>query len=461
MIFPITRCERAWLSDLRFANGLLVALIFATCQVAQAAEHLSVLAPAPDWSLLKPFQNTITHDDFLRLLNTVYAPDGAWKGCIDINRNSAIVHPPGWLKSPDFRLKFALDEASAVPVPRYWTPAGKLAVSDAGMPLRGYTIALDPGHLGGRWAKMEERWFQIGDSKPVAEGDMTLTTSHLLAGKLSAMGAKVVFVRDSADPVTSARPLDLRKIAVGELKREGIARIRDGYDGPSDPLKFNSIKWESELLFYRVSEIRRRAEVVNQSMKPDLVICLHFNAEEWGDPATPTLTDKNHMHLLVNGNYGPGELGFDDMRFEMLLKLLNRADREELSLSSHVAESLATATGLPAFEYHNGKARKVTGSPYVWARNLLANRLYQCPVVYCEPYVMNSKPVFDRVQLGDYEGLKAIDGVPRKSIYREYADAVAAGVADYFSTGWGSPGHQETPRCPVRGDTVELKSDPR
>ena len=30
-------------------------------------------------------------------------------------------------------------------------------------------IAIDPGHLGGEWARMEERWYVIGDSKPVAD----------------------------------------------------------------------------------------------------------------------------------------------------------------------------------------------------------------------------------------------------------------------------------------------------
>jgi hypothetical protein len=59
----------------------------------------------------------------------------------------------------------------------------------------------------------------------------------------------------------------------------------------------------------------------------------------------------------------------------------------------------------------------------------LANRLYQCPVVYIEPYVMNSREVWDRVQAGDYDSRKLIDGKVRESIYREYATAVANGVA--------------------------------
>ena len=46
---------------------------------------------------------------------------------------------------------------------------------------------------------------------------------------------------------------------------------------------------------------------------------------------------------------------------------------------------------------------------------------------------MNSREVFQRVQAGDYEGKKKVAGVLRKSIYREYADAIVAGLVNYYS----------------------------
>jgi len=415
-----------------YRNGLIFAVFLLLLLAKTAfAQKLSPLAPTPNWSDLDPYQRTITRDDFLHLLNSVYAPEGSWRQTIEVKGDVALIHKT---TSPVtvYRLEFAPDAASARSVPRYWTPAGAKA-ENPDKPLAGYTIALDPGHIGGRWARMEERWFQIGDAKPVMEGEMTLTTARILADRLTALGARVEMVRNSTEPVTSQRPSDLRKVAAAELAKSHITKVRDSYNGPNDPLKFNSITWQSELLFYRVSEIRRRAELVNSKLRPDLTICLHYNAEEWGNPNQPTLTDKNHMHLLVNGNYGPGELMEDDIRHEMLLKLLNRSAREELPLSASVAAALSHATGLPAYQYFNGKARSTSASPYVWTRNLMASRLYRCPVVYCEPYVMNSKEVFDRVQMGDYSGTRQINGVARKSIFREYADAVADGVAEYFS----------------------------
>jgi hypothetical protein len=80
-------------------------------------------------------------------------------------------------------------------------------------------------------------------------------------------------------------------------------------------------------------------------------------------------------------------------------------------------------------------ALPVKGHPYLWARNLLANRLYDCPVIFMEPYVMNSTIDLPRLQAGDYEGKREINGVPRQAIFREYADALAEGLARHYTTG--------------------------
>jgi hypothetical protein len=44
---------------------------------------------------------------------------------------------------------------------------------------------------------------------------------------------------------------------------------------------------------------------------------------------------------------------------------------------------------------------------------------------------MNSNEAFARIQAGDYEGTREINGLPRPSIFREYAGAVADGLAEY------------------------------
>jgi len=103
-------------------------------------------------------------------------------------------------------------------------------------------------------------------------------------------------------------------------------------------------------------------------------------------------------------------------------------------LADTIAATMARETGLPPYQYPTtNTTTKVGTSGYVYARNLLATRLYRCPVVYCEPYVMNSKDAFARIQAGDYEGTRNLNGVERKSIFREYADSVVDGLVAYYS----------------------------
>ena len=398
-----------------------------------AADNLGVLGSKPKWDVLEHYQRTITRDEFAHLINDVYCTHGIPADLIKIDNDAAQIVTN---RESDnvFTLRFAPDPDSKATVPRLWRPAKSLPPAKSDKPLAGLRVALDPGHLGGKWAKMEERWFQVGDSKPVTEGDLTLRVSRMLASRLRKLGATVLFVRNSTQPVTSKRPDDFKELARKILVKNGVPRPRDDVLNPKDPEKEGTIRFQSEILFYRYSEIRRRAVLVNTKLHPDLVICLHFNAEGWGDPSNPTLIDNNHLHLLVNGSYLQDELGLDDERFEMIRRLLSRAYDEELAIADTVATSMAKATGLPPYQYPTTlTTTKIGSSGYVYARNLLATRLYRCPVVYCEPYVMNSKDGFARIEAGDYEGTKEINGAQRKSIFREYADSVADGLRDYYS----------------------------
>jgi N-acetylmuramoyl-L-alanine amidase len=400
---------------------------------SQAADNLGVLGAHPKWAVLEKYQETITHDEFTRLIQDVYCTQGFAPDLIEINEKTARI-----LMNREtqkfFTLRFAENDASRRPVPRLWRPAESLPPAKPEKPLLGLRIALDPGHLGGKWAKMEERWFQVGNSAPVQEGDLTLRVARLLAPRLRELGAKVFFIRNGNEPVTAKRPDDFQELARKILIKNGVPQPRADVSGPNDPENEQTIRWQSEILFYRYSEIRRRAALVNFKLHPDLVLCLHFNAEGWGDPNSPRLLDTNHLHLLVNGSYLQDELEFDDERFEMIRRLLSRTYDQELPLADVVATAMAKEMQLPPYQYPTTlTTTKVGTSGYVYARNLLAPRIYRCPVVYCEPYVMNSNDVFARIQAGDYEGMRNVNGVERKSVFREYAGSVADGLAGYYS----------------------------
>jgi hypothetical protein len=415
-------------------RGLVESIVFGVILFAHSghgAENLSPLGPSPDWTTLERYQETITHDDFTRLLEAVYCPNNSGADVIKVEPDSARI-----LESKDrgryFTLRFAKSEATRRPIARRWATVKSLPPKKPSGPLSDLRIALDPGHIGGQWAKMEERWFQVGTAPPVQEGDMTLRLAQMIAPRLQQLGAKVSLVRDKLEPVTPKRPDDFEQLAKTLLQKGGVEHPREDFDGPADPEKEQTIRWQSDVLFYRNSEIRHRAEIVNSRLRPDVVLCLHFNAEAWGDPKQPMLVDKNHLHLLVNGCYLQPELEFDDERFEMLQRLLSRAYLEEITLAEKLAETMVKKTQLPAYEYITSNATRVGTSGYVYARNLLATRLYKCPTVFLEPYVMNSQEGFARIQAGDYEGTRKINGKEQRSIFREYANSVVDGLLDYY-----------------------------
>jgi hypothetical protein len=236
--------------------------------------------------------------------------------------------------------------------------------------------------------------------------------------------------------VTKARPEDFSALAEVALRKQGVADPERSYEKLTASAKRFTVQWQSELLFYRAREIRDRAMRINEDFKPDLVLCLHFNAEGWGDPANPTFVPNNHVHVLCNGTYSLGEFATDDIRCEMLLRLLQRIHEEEIPLCDTVARKMAQVTGLPAYVYPGTNAKNVNGNPYLFARNLLANRTYRCPVVFLEPYVMNHQDVFARLQSAESDD---------PDIFDEYVEAVTEGLKAYYETRRrvaASPSHQ-------------------
>ena len=117
----------------------------------------------------------------------------------------------------------------------------------------------------------------------------------------------------------------------------------------------------------------------------------------------------------------------------MLTRLLSGSHPVELAAATAVNDALEKATALPPFTYLTGNAVRVNANEFLWARNLLANRLFDCPVVFLEPYRMNHAETYARVQAGDFDGEREVAGAMRKSIFREYAAAIVEGLREHFT----------------------------
>ncbi len=370
---------------------------------------VSPLGRIPDWSELDAFQFTMTRTEFARALNEVYCPrEEWWQSWIVLDEGQVRVRKQGgtddWYEL-NFKINSDLNDSSGpeIPIPS----------------LAGRVIALDPGHIGGDWAEMEHRHFQRYGDAPVREGDLSLAVARRLVGNLTELGARPVLLRDRAEPVSKYRPEDFIDMAV-----QWSDQFMEKSNGASG--REELIRDRSELLFYRVSEIQARADLLAE-INPDLVICIHFNAAPWPDEEKRDLVDRNDHHALVNGCYMGGEMAYDDQRYELMFRLLNRWHESERPLAESIAMAFSQATELPAFSYKGPNALKVGNVPGVWARNLLANRIYRCPVVFLEPYVANSKGSYKRIQ--QYLTGKLGEEC---DIVREYSDTVTEGLRNYF-----------------------------
>jgi N-acetylmuramoyl-L-alanine amidase len=393
---------------------------------AQPKEALlfSPVAETPEWRLLDEGQGKLTREEFAERLRKTFDPAQALPPYLLFDDGGVTLFRDVSRTQPLYRLKFA---AQATP-----GTAAILTAGDPARPLAGKTICLDPGHIGGDWADIEERTFRIGRDEPVVEGELNLRVSRILERRLQDAGARVVWTHQGFQPTTDLRPADLYP--------EAIEYLLQGSRGARLP-RFSAnrlIRWNAELLFYRSAEISARARRVNEELQPDLTLCIHFNAAPWPGGRI-RLTSANKLVLFAHGSYTAEELVFDDQKFRLMRKLLEGSTPVELGVGAAIGERFREEWGFRPESYAGSGYSHATGaSPYVWYRNLIANRLFDGPVVFVEGPYMNDREMYRWIQAGEYEGTKPIAGRSRGNVFREYADLVADGVIAYFrdQAGW-------------------------
>ena len=393
--------------------------------------RLSPLVEPPLWAKLQDLSKTLTAEQFDSAFDGVFTDSRRFPPPWQRDQGGITV-PSGAMDGSCVRIDFRQAADKPAEPHHYWHRVSEL-LPLAGRPvLSDLRIALDPGHIGGAYAKMEERYLSFHPGEYIAEGELSLKVAQLLKPRLEALGASVLMVRDSVEPVTTSRPADMKPVAEAVLREHGINQPKDSYAGVTGDEKVLTLQWQEEKMFYRESEIRARGKKVNEQLKPDLVLCLHFNAAPWGSPSQPQYSPENHLHVMINGCYAAEELQLQDVRFEMLQRLFLRVTDEELPLAEQVADAMAKSTGLPPFVYTTSNARPAGPSGYVYARNLLANRIYQCPVVYLEPYVMNNEETYQRLLMGDYAGSTLFKGRLCTSIFEDYVQGIVNGLTNYY-----------------------------
>ncbi len=394
--------------------------------------------PSPnEWCPLDLYQTTITRQQFEQKLRTLYDPFQVFPAYLDINDSRVIIYPsPTERRVPQFVLQFAPPNQPRAPMRWFRTPAEVRAESHPlDKPLNGLRVAIDPGHIGGPWAQMEERSTRYKGSAPVQEGDLNLITGRLLKQELTNLGATVFVVRDSTDPVTPYRPNDMieeaRELLVAHSSRATNLRAL-----PPDKLNLlfgSRIMDLAEFLFYRCSEIKERGNRIRNSFVPDITVTLYIDATPGSGRGH--LTSANSNIFFVGGSYTKAEMADPEMQRRCVYKMLEGGSDIEAEVAGDIASVFTEKTGLGPVKYGDSSTTRsvIPGNQYVVARNLAANREYDGPVVCTEPYFMNNSVVYQRLLAGDYDGQRTFNGKPYGSIFREYADCVAQGLVKAYA----------------------------
>src|SRR5688572_15310133 len=105
--------------------GAIALLLVALSRRDSAAENVSSLGTAPDWSALEKYQETITREEFERVWRNVYCTRGGSEAFLQMEPETARLLVNQEVQTW-FALRFAKDEASRKPVPRSWRSAESL-----------------------------------------------------------------------------------------------------------------------------------------------------------------------------------------------------------------------------------------------------------------------------------------------------------------------------------------------
>lgn len=339
----------------------------------------------------------------------------------------------------DWQSVMDVDVLAKLEPSRYWRSVEEITSQrvEGDLPLAGLHLALDPGHVGGRWAADEGRNFRISEEDfYVREGELVLEVAQRVRAQLVKLGAEVSLLREANVRVNPKGPVDYLELAVKQV-RVPEENSLDALWAYGSALRGRAVR-----LSVISGDLAARARLVNEVIQPDALISLHINAAAW--PVTPAasepsasgsagegvrrLVDTNNLHALIFGCMSVGELRSGRQQAQLAVKLGNGSGASERLLGDALVVALAEATHLPAATYEGRNAILLSSEqPYLFARNLLLLRMAECPTVLLEPYVANSVRAYGRIQsaLADRDAGREL---AEDDILLEYTDAVVAGV---------------------------------
>jgi N-acetylmuramoyl-L-alanine amidase len=282
--------------------------------------------------------------------------------------------------------------------------------------LHNVKIAIDPGHFGGAYAELEERYIHIPAEETknnqairFNEGDLPYLTALELQRLLESEGATVIVTREA--------------IGRGTVQDDFIQWLENANFPPDMSLSkiFRN--------YYNREDLIARAKKINE-FSPDVTIVIHYNSHSTNNDSH--LTESNYSLAFIPGAFGKGELNTVEARYELMRLLLTNDLEESLKLSEYITAQFVKQLGIPLIveTEKTSYTDKVCllQKPGIYSRNLALTRLVHGPVCYGETLIQNNQDEVYRLA----ERTTSISGVPCSGRIKEVARAYFEGIKEYF-----------------------------
>ncbi len=247
--------------------------------------------------------------------------------------------------------------------------------------LKGVKIALDPGHIGGKWKAYEKRFIALIDpdtQKKLSfnEPQMAYQVAEILKGLLEEKGAEVLITKKGED--AAVYEWDFKQwLAMAHPQAE-----EDSY----------AAFFRTE---YNVLDMQARADKIN-AFRPDLCLIIHFNADipTSSELGKQGFAEDNYSLVFVPGAFMIGELNTSAKRVEFARLALTCDLEESISFSEICLKNLVEDLGVPALVDSPLAPTYITKAsiqiePGVYARNLFMARMVHSPLCYGEALIQN------------------------------------------------------------------------
>ncbi|MBL7715775.1 MAG: N-acetylmuramoyl-L-alanine amidase [Bdellovibrionales bacterium] len=318
------------------------------------------------------------------------------------------------------------------------------------LPLAGFRIAIDPGHMGGdSWDKITGKFIKdAATGVKLSEGVMALQTSLLLQKEFEALGATVQLTHDQFDAVTPVKleHLDLKEYGFKELRNSqadswiGALAQKAGSEKELADLISKSAQYKrffSEIMRGTYHTQRLDLHARNEKILafvPDLTLVIHYDvAVTAANPNGPNRKGKQGVKAYIPGAFSESEISTPERRAHFL-QALSRTSyfSENLRFAKHLTTSIASKLKIP-FDLATTGLATSHGSG-VQSRNLtLTHHMSQTVGAFLECAYYNTTD-FDRFAKADYT--LSIGG--RKTTYSkrlvEVVQAIRDGVLNYVGS---------------------------